>query len=170
VNLETVSVAAKRSAGILLFRRTSGRLEVLLGHMGGPFWQRKDDGAWSIPKGEYELDEQPTAAARREFTEELGLPVPDGVQIPLGEIRQSGGKTVIAWAVEGEVDPEDVVPGTFELEWPPKSGTLSTFAEVDRVGWFDLDSAAAKIVVGQRPFLSRLAEHCSAEDDSDQTA
>ena len=110
----------KRSAGILLFRRTT-QLEVLLGHMGGPFWARKDAGAWSVPKGEYTDDETPEQAARREFEEELGLPVPDGELIELGEAKGSG-KVITVWALDGDLDPETVTPGTFEMEWPPKSG------------------------------------------------
>jgi predicted NUDIX family NTP pyrophosphohydrolase len=149
-------MAAKRSAGLLVFRRGPAGLEVLLGHMGGPFWARKDIGAWSVPKGEYEPDEQPLAAVRREFLEELGLPAPDGELIDLGEVRQSSGKVVTAWAVEGDLDPADVVPGTFEMEWPKGSGQLREFPEIDRVAWLDVDAARAKIVAAQRPFLDRL--------------
>ena len=150
-------MAAKQSAGLLVFRAGGGRIEVLLGHMGGPFWARKDAGAWSIPKGEYGDDEAPEAAARREFTEELGLPVPVGPLLDLGEARQSGGKIVTIWALEGEIDPDAVVPGTFELEWPPKSGRHQEFPELDRVGWFDLEAAREKLVKAQQPFLDRLA-------------
>jgi predicted NUDIX family NTP pyrophosphohydrolase len=149
-------MAAKRSAGLLVFRCGPAGLEVLLGHMGGPFWARKDIGAWSVPKGEYEPDEQPLAAARREFLEELGLPAPEGELIDLGEVRQSSGKVVTAWAVEGDLDPADVVPGTFEMEWPKGSGQLREFPEIDRVAWLDVDAARAKIVAAQRPFLDRL--------------
>lgn len=148
----------KHSAGILLFRRIAGQPEVLLAHMGGPFWARKDAGAWSIPKGACEADEQPEAAARREFQEELGLPVPDGQLLELGAIKQSGGKTVTAWALEGDLDPEQIIPGTFDMEWPPRSGKLQPFPEIDRVAWFDLALAAEKIVKGQRQLLDRLAE------------
>lgn len=151
-------MSGKRSAGILLFRRPGGRTEVLIGHMGGPLWARKDDGAWSIPKGEYTDDEQPQAAARREFTEELGLPVPAGELLALGEVRQSGGKLVTVWALEGDLDPATVVPGTFDLEWPPRSGKVQKFPEVDRVAWFDLETAGAKLVKAQRAFLERLTE------------
>jgi len=139
-----------------VFRRADAGIEVLLGHMGGPFWARKDAGAWSIPKGEYDADEPPQAAARREFAEELGMPPPDGPLIELGEVRQAGGKTVSAWAVEGELDPADVVPGTFRLEWPRGSGRMQEFPEVDRVAWFGLDSARAKLVSAQRDLLDRL--------------
>lgn len=152
-------VAGKRSAGILLHRGTDAAPQVLLGHMGGPFWSRRDAGAWSVPKGEYEPDEDPWTAARREFTEELGLPPPDGPATPLGEVRQSGGKTVTVWAVPGDLDPEQVVPGTFEMEWPPRSGRVRRFPEVDRVAWLDLAPAREKIVAAQRPFLDRLAAH-----------
>ncbi|PRY42252.1 NUDIX domain-containing protein [Umezawaea tangerina] len=150
-------MAAKRSAGILLFRDTENGTEVLLGHMGGPFWARKDDHAWSLVKGEHLDDEEPQDAARREFQEELGLPAPDGDLLELGEVKQSGGKVVTAWALRGDLDPADVVPGTFELEWPPKSGQLKEFPELDRVGWFDLETARTKIVKGQAAFLDRLA-------------
>ncbi|HEV3359127.1 MAG TPA: NUDIX domain-containing protein [Pseudonocardiaceae bacterium] len=151
-------MVAKRSAGILLYRRSTEGLEVLLGHMGGPFWARKDAAAWSIPKGECEPDEEPLAAARREFQEELGLPVPEGELVELGEVRQSGGKVVTAWALAGDLDPADVVPGTFEMEWPRGSGKLKEFPEIDRAAWFDLATAEEKIVAGQRPLLGRLAE------------
>jgi predicted NUDIX family NTP pyrophosphohydrolase len=161
-------VPAKRSAGVLLFRQVPAGVEVLLGHMGGPFWARKDAGAWTIVKGEYEPPEEPEAAARREFTEELGLPAPPGEYVALGEVRQSGGKTVTAWAVAGDVDPATVVPGTFEMEWPPRSGRRETFPELDRVAWFGLAAAAEKIVGGQRAFLDRLAEHLADLDHADR--
>ncbi|WP_312871890.1 NUDIX domain-containing protein [Amycolatopsis acididurans] len=148
----------KRSAGILLYRRMNGQLEVLLGHMGGPFWARRDAGGWSVPKGEYDADEHPEAAARREFQEELGLPVPDGALVTLGEVRQSGGKVVTVWALEGTLDPALVVPGTFEMEWPKGSGRMREFPEIDRVEWFAVEQAREKIVKGQVPFLDRLAE------------
>ena len=148
-------MAVKRSAGLLLFRRRSA-LEVLLAHPGGPFWSRRDAGAWSIPKGEYDADEAPLAAARREFLEELGLPAPDGPLIPLGEVRQPSGKLVTAWAVEADLDPTVIVPGTFELEWPRGSGRIRTIPEIDRVAWFALDEARVRLAEGQRPFLDRL--------------
>jgi predicted NUDIX family NTP pyrophosphohydrolase len=151
-------VTGKRSAGILLFRQADTEIEVLLGHMGGPFWARKDDGGWSLPKGEYEPDEAPEAAARREFQEELGVPVPDGDFLPLGDVKQSGGKVVTVWAVESDFDPVVFVPGTFEMEWPRGSGKLQEFPEIDRVAWFGLDQAREKLVKGQRPFLDRLAD------------
>ena len=126
--------------------------------MGGPFWARRDAGGWSVPKGEYEPDETPEAAARREFQEELGLPVPDGELVHLGEVRQSGGKVVTVWALEATLDPATVVPGTFELEWPKGSGRMQAFPEIDRVEWFELEQAREKIVKSQSPFLDRLAD------------
>jgi predicted NUDIX family NTP pyrophosphohydrolase len=151
-------VVAKRSAGIVLFRKSAEGVEVLLGHMGGPFWARKDAGAWSIPKGECEPDEELLATARREFQEELGLPVPAGELVELGEVKQSGGKVVTAWALAADLDPALVVPGTFEMEWPRGSGKLKEFPEIDRAQWFELATAEEKIVAGQRPLLGRLAE------------
>lgn len=152
-------MAATPSAGLLLFRRTGTppRLEVLLAHPGGPYWKRKDDGAWSIPKGELGAEEDPLAAARREFAEELGLPAPDGPFVPLGSSRQSGGKQVSAWAVQGDLDPDRAVSNTVEIEWPPKSGKRITVPEIDRVAWFDLSTARERITVGQVSFLDRLA-------------
>jgi predicted NUDIX family NTP pyrophosphohydrolase len=131
---------------------------VLLGHLGGPFWARKDGGAWSIPKGECEPGEDELTAARREFTEELGLPVPAGPLLALGSARQSGGKTVTVWAVEGDLDVTAISPGTFEMEWPPKSGKTRAFPEIDRAGWFEVDVARQKLAGGQRPFLDRVVE------------
>lgn len=148
-----------RSAGLLVFRHTDHGLEVLLGHMGGPFFARRDAGAWTVPKGEYDAGETAWDAARREFGEELGLPPPDGEAVPLGEVRQSGGKTVTAWAVEGDLDPAAVVPGTFRMEWPPKSGRVQEFPELDRVEWLSVDRARELIVSAQAVFLDRLAEH-----------
>jgi predicted NUDIX family NTP pyrophosphohydrolase len=149
-------MAGKRSAGLLLHRGRGDAVEVLLGHMGGPFWAKKDVAAWSLPKGELEPDEPPEQAARREFREELGLPAPDGEYVPLGEVKQSGGKVVTAWAVEADLDPAEVVPGTFTMEWPPRSGRLQEFPEVDRVSWFPVAVAREKLVKGQLPFLDRL--------------
>ncbi|MFJ7070514.1 NUDIX domain-containing protein [Streptomyces sp. NPDC101115] len=150
----------KRSAGLLLFRRSpDGAPQVLIGHMGGPFWAARDEAAWSIPKGEYEPDEEPRAAARREFEEELGLPAPHGEWIALGESRQSNGKLVTVWALEGDLDPDGVVPGTFTMEWPRGSGVLREFPEIDRVGWFGLAQAEPLLVSGQRVFLERLGAH-----------
>jgi predicted NUDIX family NTP pyrophosphohydrolase len=148
----------ERSAGILLFRRGGDGLEVLLVHPGGPFFARKDDGSWSIPKGLYEEGEEPLAAARREFEEELGSPCPGGDALELGEIRQKNGKRVTAWAIEGDLDAASIVSNTFELEWPPRSGNLQSFPEVDRAAWFTLDTARTKILAAQTPFLDRLAQ------------
>ncbi|MEV0679332.1 NUDIX domain-containing protein [Actinosynnema sp. NPDC050436] len=155
-------MTGKISAGILLHRRTPDGVEVLIGHMGGPFWARKDAGAWSIPKGEPEGDEPLEDTARREFAEELGLPVPDGGLVALGEVRQSGGKVVHVWALEGDLDPDHVVPGTFELEWPRGSGVLREYPEVDRVAWVPLAEAGAKLVTAQRVFLDRLVDRAGS--------
>lgn len=152
-------MAAKRSAGIVVFRRADSGVEVLLAHPGGPFWAKRDSGAWSVPKGEYEDGaESPLDAARREFEEELGVAAPGGELLELGSARQSGGKVVTAWAVEGDLDPESVAPGTFVMEWPRGSGRTQQFPEVDRVAWFPLGEAGGKIVKGQRPLLERLSE------------
>jgi predicted NUDIX family NTP pyrophosphohydrolase len=144
------------SAGLLVHRGAGPDLEVLIGHMGGPFWARKDDRAWSIPKGEYQPDEDPLAAARREFTEELGLAPPDGEVMPLGEHRMSNGKLVTVWAVEGDLDISVTVSNTFELEWPPKSGQWRMFPEIDRAAWTPITVAREKLVAGQTVFLDRL--------------
>ncbi|MFK4122183.1 NUDIX domain-containing protein [Streptomyces longwoodensis] len=152
-------MTVRRSAGLLLFRRAADGPQVLLGHMGGPFFARKDAGAWTVPKGEYEPDEPAWEAARREFREELGLEPPDGEAIALGEVKQTNGKLVTAWAVEADLDPAAVVPGTFTMEWPPRSGRLREFPELDRVAWFGLEQARAVIVTAQAAFLDRLAEH-----------
>ncbi|EHN79526.1 NUDIX domain-containing protein [Streptomyces coelicoflavus] len=150
----------RRSAGLLLHRRgPGGELQVLLGHMGGPFYTRRDAGAWTVPKGEYDPEEPAWEAARREFEEELGLPPPEGEAVPLGEVRQAGGKLVTVWAVEADLDPAAVVPGTFTMEWPPRSGRTEEFPELDRVAWFALDRAREVIVKAQAAFLDRLAEH-----------
>ncbi|MEV8226943.1 NUDIX domain-containing protein [Streptomyces sp. NPDC079167] len=151
----------RRSAGLLLFRIVAGDdglpdAEVLIGHMGGPFWARRETAAWSVPKGEYGPDEEPAAAARREFEEEFGLPVPDGAWVPLGETRQSGGKTVSVWAVEAWLDPDRAVPGTFTMEWPRGSGELREFPEMDRFAWCTPDDALTRLVAAQRVFVERL--------------
>ena len=147
-----------RSAGLLLYRVRDGKPEVLLGHMGGPFWARKDERAWSIPKGEYGDDEDPLAAARREFAEETGSAPPDGEALALGEVRQSGGKRVVAWALEGDLDPATVRSNTFVMEWPPRSGVQREFPEVDRAEWFAVDAARQKLVPAQVELLDRLVE------------
>jgi predicted NUDIX family NTP pyrophosphohydrolase len=152
-------MAGKRSAGILLHRRgADGALEVLLVHPGGPFWTKKDAGVWSIPKGEYDDSEDARAAALREFAEELGAPPPDGDLVDLGEVRQRSGKTVVAWALEGDADAEAIRSNTFSMEWPPRSGTMREFPEVDCAGWFGLDEAREKILPAQAPLLDRLAD------------
>ncbi|MFI2781029.1 NUDIX domain-containing protein [Streptomyces sp. ALB3] len=155
---------AKRSAGILLFRVVAGAdgrpdAEVLIGHMGGPFWARRETAAWSIPKGEYAPSEEPAAAARREFEEELGLPLPEGTWVSLGDTRQSGGKTVTVWAVEAGLDPATAVPGTFTTEWPRGSGVLREFPEMDRFAWCTPEEALERLVAGQRVFVERLRAH-----------
>ncbi|MEU1518237.1 NUDIX domain-containing protein [Streptomyces sp. NPDC005811] len=149
----------KRSAGLLLFRHTADGTEVLLGHMGGPYFATKDAGAWSVPKGEYEPDEPAWDAARREFREELGLEPPDGEAIPLGEVRQTNGKIVTVWAIEADLDPATAVPGTFRMEWPPRSGRIQEFPELDRVAWYTLARARDVIVPAQAAFLDRLPGH-----------
>jgi predicted NUDIX family NTP pyrophosphohydrolase len=146
---------ALQSAGILLHRADA--TEVLLVHPGGPYWARKDAGAWSIPKGEVEDGEDPGAAARREFAEETGTTLPDGALEPLGSVKLKSGKVVHAFAVAGDLDPETIVSSTFELEWPPRSGRITTFPEVDRAGWFGLDEARGKLNPAQAAFVDRLA-------------
>ncbi|MCA1655825.1 MAG: NUDIX domain-containing protein [Pseudonocardiaceae bacterium] len=148
----------KTSAALLLFRRRDG-LEVLIAHMGGPFWARKDVGAWSIPKGEYTVDEEPLAVARREFAEEMGAPPPAGDVIQLGEIKQSGGKIVITYAIEGDFDLSGFRSNTFELEWPRGSGRVREFPEVDRAEWVPAAVAREKLVKGQVPVLDALRDH-----------
>ncbi len=146
----------KTSAGILLYRRREGLLEVFLVHPGGPYWARKDDGAWSIPKGEFSPGEDPLEAARREFEEETGSPC-HGDFVPLGAVRQPGGKIVHAWAVLGDADADSIRSNTFEIEWPPRSGRCQRFPEIDRAGWFTLEQAEKKILKGQRELLGQLA-------------
>ena len=146
----------KRSAGLLMYRRSRGTLEVLLVHPGGPFWEKKDLGSWSIPKGEYEAGEEALAAATREFQEETGL-VAEGPYTPLTPIRQQGGKLVQAWAFEGDCDAESLKSTTFSLEWPPNSGRRREFSEVDRAGWFSIGEAKRKILPAQASLLDELA-------------
>lgn len=147
---------AKLSAGVLLYRTRDAVVEVLIAHPGGPFWARKDDGAWSIPKGEYGEPDDPWKAAVREFSEELGLPVPPGPRLDLGALKQPGGKVVTAFAVGADLDIAEARSNTFLLEWPKGSGTMREFPEVDRVGWFAVARARAKLLKGQREFLDRL--------------
>ena len=152
----------QRSAGILLYRRKGRAIEVLLVHPGGPFWASKDEGAWSIPKGLYDEGEDPLAAARREFAEETGAPV-KGEALSLGSFRQPSGKIVAVWAVEGDFDPANLVSNTFSMEWPPRSGRVGTFPEVDRAAWFTPEDAARKILEGQRPVLEALLRHLGSD-------
>ncbi|MGW7819582.1 NUDIX domain-containing protein [Streptomyces puniciscabiei] len=151
--------ATRRSAGLLLFRHTDEGLEVLLGHMGGPLWAKKDAGAWTVPKGEYDPEEPAWEAARREFQEELGLAPPEGEAVPLGEVAQRNGKVVTAWAVEADPDLSGFSPGTFTMEWPPRSGRVREFPELDRVEWLGLERAREVIIAAQTAFLDRLEEH-----------
>lgn len=154
---------AKRSAGLLIYRRDDEDIRVLLVHPGGPFWAKKDDGAWSIPKGLVEENEDELAAARRETGEELGVAV-DGPFARLGDYKQPGGKIVIAWSVEARagIDVATIKSNSFTMEWPPRSGSMKEFPEVDRAGWFTLPEAEVKILVGQRPMLADLAAQLGA--------
>lgn len=146
---------AKRSAGILLYRIRKNILEVFLVHPGGPFWAKKDDGAWSIPKGEFDANEDALAAAKREFEEETGKPV-DGSPVELNPAKQKSGKLVYAWAVQGDIDPSEIKSNEFEMEWPPRSGKMRSFPEVDRAEWFTISNAEKKINAGQLQLLKDL--------------
>ena len=146
----------KLSAALLLYRVTDGGVEVLIGHPGGPFWARKDEGAWSIPKGEYVDGEEPWSAAQREFLEEVGKEPPAGPRIDFAPLRQPSGKVITAFAVRGDLDLEGTVINTFTLEWPKGSGNIREYPEIDRVGWFSVAEATTKLVKGQRPLLDRL--------------
>ena len=158
------------SAGILLYRYDSGgACEVLIGHMGGPFWAKKDAGAWSIPKGEYEVGEVPFDVARLEFEEELGAPVPAEEYVALGEMRQPSGKVLTVWAAEGELDAAASHSNTFELEWPPRSGRVQEFPEIDRSAWLPLPQARIALVSGQVPFLDRLVAALADPAATDHT-
>jgi predicted NUDIX family NTP pyrophosphohydrolase len=150
-------MAKKQSAGILLYRLRTRTIEALLAHPGGPFWARKDDGAWSIPKGEYEEGTDALEAAKREFHEETGCEV-HGETVPLMPVRQPSGKVISVWAVAGDLDAMSIRSNSFRMEWPPKSGQLQEFPEVDRAEWFDLCTAHRKILPGQRPFLAQLEQ------------
>jgi len=151
-----VSGMPKLSAGVLLYRVVDDVVEVLIAHPGGPFWARRDDGAWSVPKGEYTDDEDPWVAAQREFAEELGSPPPDGPRRELTPVRQSGGKVVTAFAVRGDFDVTSARSNTFEMEWPKGSGRMREFPEIDRAGWFPVAVARRKLLAGQRPLLDEL--------------
>ncbi len=154
----------KLSAGLLVYRRVDGAVEVLLVHPGGPYWANKDEGSWSLPKGEYDEEEAPLEVALREFREELGLDPPDrGEPASLGEVRQPGGKRVQAWALPGDLEVAVVRSNTFAMEWPRGSGRTREFPEVDRAGWFDLEEARAKLLRGQVPFLDRLSDLLEGE-------
>jgi len=148
----------RQSAGILLYRRAAGTLEVLLVHPGGPYWAKKDVGAWSIPKGEYEEGEDPRACALREFEEELGSAPPAATLAELGTVKQSGGKVVTAWAAEGDLDAAGAQSNTFTMEWPPRSGVMREFPEVDRAEWFAMEDARSRINPAQAVFLDRLPD------------
>ena len=155
---------AKNSAGILMYRRRQGIVEVLLAHMGGPYWAKKDLGAWSIPKGEYSPGEDPLAAARREFEEETGISV-SGEFTALIPIKQSGGKIVQIWALEGDCDASSIRSNTFMMEWPPRSGRQQSFPEIDRAEWFTLDIAKEKVTKGQRGFIEQLGRLLQEKDN-----
>jgi predicted NUDIX family NTP pyrophosphohydrolase len=153
----------KQSAGLLIYRRRHGRIEVFLVHPGGPLWRNKDEAAWSIPKGEFVPPEDALAAAKREVAEETGFGI-DGDFLPLTPCRQPGGKAVSAWAVERDVDAEAIRSNSFAMEWPPRSGRMQDFPEVDRAAWFDLTTARRKIHKGQAPLLDELESTLSARD------
>jgi predicted NUDIX family NTP pyrophosphohydrolase len=152
---------AKYSAGLLLYRRRGESIEVFLVHPGGPFWARKDMGAWSIPKGEYAEGEEPLDAARREFTEETGFAATANA-VALGEVKQAGGKIVVAWAAEGDCDPDRLVSNVCSIEWPPRSGRMKEIPEIDRGAWFTFDAARERILKSQQPFLELLARILAA--------
>ena len=153
-----LSALPRRSAGILLYRLSGDAPEVLLVHPGGPFWARKDAGVWSIPKGEYDETEEPLACALREFEEETGTALDPADPVELGTVTQKSGKRVIAWAAEGDLDADAVRSNTFSMEWPPRSGSLRSFPEIDRAGWFSLDVAREKLNPAQVAFVDRLEE------------
>jgi predicted NUDIX family NTP pyrophosphohydrolase len=163
-----VDKSGRTSAGILLWRTREGRLEVLLGHPGGPYFAGKDADHWTVLKGEVDPGEDLLVVARREFAEETGQELPDGPTIDLGEIRQKSGKRVLAWGVEGDLDSETAVSNSFEMEWPPRSGRIREFPEIDRVAWFGLDDAREKIKAAQAPFLDRLERTLADEHDQER--
>jgi predicted NUDIX family NTP pyrophosphohydrolase len=154
---------AKTSAGLLMFRKRAEQYEFLLVHLGGPFWAKKDAGAWFVPKGEINSDEDPLNAAKREFQEETGL-VPRGTFLPLGSVKHKSGKTVVAWAFEGDFDPFNLRSNTFEMEWPPRTGKKKTFFEVDRAAFFSFEGAQEKMHPAEFELLSRLKQHLQTSD------
>lgn len=156
----------KRSAGLLAYRKVNGQIEVLIAHMGGPFHAKKDDGHWSIPKGEYEEGEDPLEVAKREFEEELGQPVPAGKLIEIGTVEQHNNKQVTAWAVETDVDTSVIKSNTFSLEWPPRSGKMQEFPEIDRAEWVNISQAPGKVIRGQGEIFNLLAEKLGHKLDS----
>jgi predicted NUDIX family NTP pyrophosphohydrolase len=160
-HIEEPTMARVQSAGVLLYRRVGEAVEVLLVHPGGPFWARKDEGAWSIPKGEFDAAEPPADAARREFAEETGVAL-NGEFVALAPVRQPSGKIVHPFAVAGDLDPASIASNTFELEWPPRSGRMQSFPEIDRAAWFTFDEARRKIIKGQRPILDDFAARMEA--------
>ncbi len=157
---------ASRSAGLLMYRFVDRELEVFLVHPGGPFFRNKDLGAWTVPKGEIEEDESPLEAARREFEEETGQVPPETGFVSVGEIRQKGGKSVVAWAFAGSFDPRSIVSQTFEIEWPPRTGKHQSFPEIDRADFFDVEHAKHKLNPAQIPFVERLAERLASAKES----
>ena len=159
---------ARRSAGLLLYRIRDGALELLLAHPGGPYWEGKDVGAWSLPKGEVEPDEEPFDVARREFAEETGQSPPLGEPFELGDVQQASGKTVTAWGIEGDLDPAVAVSNSFIMEWPPRSGRQAEFPEVDRVEWFSPDEARHKLNRAQAEFVDRLVARLAPAVGSDR--
>ncbi len=160
-------VVKKQSAGLLVYRQKNGRLEVLLTHPGGPFFVKKD--AWGVPKGEYESNEDPTSAARCEFEEEIGQKAPEGELIELGEIKRADGKVIKVWAVEGDVDTSHITSSLFDLEWPPRSGKIQQFPEVDKARWFSLSQTSGKMHKGQEVFIKRLADHLNLPNSTQQS-
>lgn len=169
VSAQSASVGmTKKSAGILMFRRTAAGLQLLLIHPGGPFWSKRDLGAWSIPKGEYADGEEPDAAARREFLEETGSEA-IGKLLPLGTQRQPSGKMVTAFALQGDFEPAELRSNLFEMEWPPRGGTKQYFPEADRAEWFAMPDAQLKIIAGLRPFLDRLQQLIAGQESPDRS-
>jgi predicted NUDIX family NTP pyrophosphohydrolase len=152
----------KQSAGVLLYRETGQDFEVMLVHPGGPFWAKKDTGVWSIPKGEFKEGEEPLAAARREFAEELGHPIPEGRLVPLGTVQQASGKVIHAWALQADFDETNIQSNSITIQWPPRSGHQQEFPEVDRASWFSLITGRQKLAKGQRPLLDALTTYLGA--------